>query len=137
DGAAGVDQLAVDLAGQRGLGQARADGSRHVLHRDGVVEGLLAAVGERDFDHGVLFIPAVLPDGKDQPAIHGGLSKKPNTKKGARRPRIRVANAWSQREQWVVSMSHTRPAVACGPPLADRMNTAKLAGARRRVNANR
>ncbi|EIL93647.1 hypothetical protein UU5_12598 [Rhodanobacter sp. 115] len=41
----GVHQLAVDLAGQGGLGQAGADGSGHVLHGNGVIKRPLAAVG--------------------------------------------------------------------------------------------
>ena len=41
----GVDQLAVDLAGQRRLGQTGANRSGHVLHGNGVIERLLAAIG--------------------------------------------------------------------------------------------
>ena len=47
----GVDELAVDLAGERGLGEARADRGGDVLHRGRVLELFLAAVGERDVDH--------------------------------------------------------------------------------------
>ncbi len=45
DGEAGIDELAVDLAGERGLGEAGADRSGDVLHGDGMVERALAAVG--------------------------------------------------------------------------------------------
>mgnify|MGYP006144874851 CR=1 FL=1 len=44
--------LAVHLAGQGGLGQARADGGGDVGHADGVLERPLAAVGKGDRDHG-------------------------------------------------------------------------------------
>ncbi len=47
-----VDELAVDLAGERGLREAGADRRGDVLHRDSVIELALAAVGERDVDHG-------------------------------------------------------------------------------------
>ena len=53
DDEAGVHQLAVHLAAQGGLGQARADGQGDVGDADGVLEGAAAAVGERDVDHGV------------------------------------------------------------------------------------
>ena len=52
-----VDQLAVDLAGQRGLGQTGADRRGDVLHGDGIFELALAAVGKSDVDHGEIFHP--------------------------------------------------------------------------------
>jgi hypothetical protein len=52
DAVAGVDQLAVDLAGQRGLGQAGADRGGDLADRHGIVEFTAAAVGERNGDHG-------------------------------------------------------------------------------------
>jgi hypothetical protein len=51
DQVAGVAQPAVDLAGQRGLGQARADVGRDVHHRYGLVVLSLAAVRQRDRRH--------------------------------------------------------------------------------------
>jgi hypothetical protein len=39
DAEAGVDELAVDLARERGLGQARADGSGDVGDGDGMIDG--------------------------------------------------------------------------------------------------
>lgn len=52
DEVAGVDQLAVDLAGDGGLGQAGADrlGDLHDGH--GSIEFAAAAVGKRNGDHG-------------------------------------------------------------------------------------
>ena len=44
DNMAGVDQLAVDLAAQGGLGQAGADIAGHLHHADGLVKFSLAAV---------------------------------------------------------------------------------------------
>jgi hypothetical protein len=57
DAVAQVDNAAVHLAGERGLGQARADAGGHLAHREGA--GVLAAgaVGERDLDHGVSLGP--------------------------------------------------------------------------------
>ena len=43
-----VDELAVDPAGERGLGQARADTRRDFGHGHGRIEVLLAAVGQRN-----------------------------------------------------------------------------------------
>jgi hypothetical protein len=51
DAKAGIDQLAVDLAGQGRLGQSGANRGGHVGHGNGVLERTLAAVGERDLDH--------------------------------------------------------------------------------------
>ena len=47
----GIDQLAVDLAGQCGLGQTGADGGSNVMHGHCVVEGALTTVGERNDGH--------------------------------------------------------------------------------------
>jgi hypothetical protein len=47
-----IDQLAVDLAGQRGLGQTGADGGGDTRDVDRAGEFTAAAVGERDVDHG-------------------------------------------------------------------------------------
>ena len=52
DGVAGVDQAAVDLAGEGRLGQARADGLGHLGHGDRVIEGTLTAVGKSNDGHG-------------------------------------------------------------------------------------
>src|SRR3546814_1511256 len=52
DDVAGVDQMAVDLAGHGGLGKARADRLGDVHDGDGFVELAAAAVWERDVDHG-------------------------------------------------------------------------------------
>ena len=52
DAVTGIDELAIDLAGDGRLGQARADRSGHVLHADRIFELTDAAVGERDVDHG-------------------------------------------------------------------------------------
>ena len=41
DDVGGIDQLAVDAAGERGLAQARANAARHLVHRDRVVEAAL------------------------------------------------------------------------------------------------
>ena len=49
----GIHQLAVDLAGQGGLGQARADGGGHFGNGYGMLERTLAAVGKSDVDHGI------------------------------------------------------------------------------------
>ena len=51
DAEAGVDQLAVHLAGERGVGQARADRGGDFGDGHRLVERALAAVGERDIDH--------------------------------------------------------------------------------------
>jgi len=51
DAEAGVDELAVDLARERGLGQAGADGGGDVGDGDGMVELAARAVGEGDGDH--------------------------------------------------------------------------------------
>ncbi|MND64873.1 hypothetical protein D3C80_562220 [compost metagenome] len=48
----GVHQLAVDLAGQGCLGQARADGLGHLEHGYRVVERTLTAVGKSNDGHG-------------------------------------------------------------------------------------
>ena len=48
-----VDHLAVDLAGEGGLGQAGADGGGHLGHRDRAGELALGTVGKRDLDHGL------------------------------------------------------------------------------------
>ena len=47
-----VDDLAVDLAGQRGLGEAGADGRGDVADGDGAVELTDGAVGKLDGNHG-------------------------------------------------------------------------------------
>ena len=47
----GVDQLAVDAAGERSLAQARADAGGHFVDGDRVVEFFLAAVRQRDYGH--------------------------------------------------------------------------------------
>ncbi len=54
DAEAGVDQLTIDLAGQRGLGQAGADRSGDIANSDGMVEFAAAAVGKGNRDHGFL-----------------------------------------------------------------------------------
>src|SRR3546814_3259309 len=51
DDVAGIDQVAVDLAGHGGLGKARADRLGDVHDGDGFVELAAAAVWERDVDH--------------------------------------------------------------------------------------
>jgi len=51
DDVARIDQAAVDLAGQRHLGQAGADGTGHVGHRNRAGELALRVVGKRDLDH--------------------------------------------------------------------------------------
>jgi hypothetical protein len=50
DAVARVDNLAVDLAGQRRLGQAGADGGGHLGHRGGLRKLASRAVGQRDVD---------------------------------------------------------------------------------------
>ena len=52
DAVAGVDEAAVDLTGDGGLGQAGADRGGNVHDGHGMVEFAAAAVGERDCDHG-------------------------------------------------------------------------------------
>ena len=52
DAVAGVDEAAVDLTGDGGLGQAGADRGGDVHDGHGMVEFAAAAVGERDCDHG-------------------------------------------------------------------------------------
>ena len=49
----GVDQLAADLAREGGLGEPGPDAGGDLRHRDGLVVGPLAAVGQRDHRHGV------------------------------------------------------------------------------------
>ena len=49
----GVDQLVVDTARERRLGQSRADARGHFGHGDGGIEFFLAAVGQRDDWHGI------------------------------------------------------------------------------------
>ena len=51
DGVAGIDDLAVDLAGQRGLGQAGADRGGHFGHGDRAGIFAFGTVGKRDLDH--------------------------------------------------------------------------------------
>ena len=51
DQVAGVDQAAVDLAGDGGLGQAGTDGLGDLQDGDGGIELALAAVGKGDGDH--------------------------------------------------------------------------------------
>ena len=53
DAIARVDQSAVDLAGNRGLGQAGADRGRDVGDTDRAFELADAAIGESDVDHGI------------------------------------------------------------------------------------
>ena len=55
----GVDQAAVHLAGQRRLGEPRADAGRDLGHRDGVVERFLTAVGKCNYGHRTLVVSAV------------------------------------------------------------------------------
>jgi hypothetical protein len=50
DAVAGVDEPAVDLAGERGLRQAGADRCGDLAHGHDVVEIADAAVGKRDGD---------------------------------------------------------------------------------------
>ena len=47
----GPDQLAIDLRGQRGLGQPRADFRGNVDGADGVREFQDLSVGQNDFEH--------------------------------------------------------------------------------------
>src|SRR5690606_731090 len=56
-----VDQLAVDAAGQRGLAQPRADAAGDLVDRDRLVEIALAAVRQRDGQHGGSIIARKLP----------------------------------------------------------------------------
>jgi len=70
DTEAGVDELAVDLARQRGLGQAGADRGGDLGDADGVVEFAAAAVGEGDIDHGsICFGRSAL--GRDHAVLSG------------------------------------------------------------------
>src|SRR5262249_58349917 len=74
----GIDQLAVDLAGERGLGQAGADGSSDVLNRHSLFVLALTAVGQSNRDHecacsfwrsaamGGRFLIGFLPSGRRQ-----------------------------------------------------------------------
>jgi hypothetical protein len=52
DAVAGVDHLAVDLAGQRGLGQTGANRRSDLGHRDRAGKFAFRAVGKRDVNHG-------------------------------------------------------------------------------------
>jgi len=47
-----IDQLAVDLAGHSGLGQASADGSGYFGYGYGVIERTLTAIGKSNNGHG-------------------------------------------------------------------------------------
>ncbi|MNS71851.1 hypothetical protein D3C72_1052420 [compost metagenome] len=47
-----IDQLAVDLAGNGGLGQASADGSGYFGYGYGVIERTLTAIGKSNNGHG-------------------------------------------------------------------------------------
>ena len=51
DAKRGVDELAVDLAAERGLGEACADGRGDLADRDGLVVLTDRAVGKRDVGH--------------------------------------------------------------------------------------
>jgi hypothetical protein len=53
DAVAGVDHLAVDLAGQRRLGQPGTNGCGDLRHRDRAGKIALGTVGERDVNHGM------------------------------------------------------------------------------------
>ena len=52
DAVAGIDQLAVDLAAQRGARQPGADARSHLGHTDRLRKGFDGTVGESDIRHG-------------------------------------------------------------------------------------
>ena len=47
----GVDELAIHAPGERGLAQAGANVARDLIHRYGVVEAALAAIGQGNNGH--------------------------------------------------------------------------------------
>ena len=51
DEKAGIDQLAIDFAAQRCLGQAGADRGGHISHRQRMGKLALRTVGKRNLDH--------------------------------------------------------------------------------------
>ena len=51
DDMGGVDEPTVDATGERGLGQTRADGGGDIMNADGLLEGALGAIGERNQRH--------------------------------------------------------------------------------------
>ena len=59
DDGRGIDQAAVDVAGQRRLGESRTDARGNVRHGHGVIEVLLRAVGQGYYGHGRM-LPEVL-----------------------------------------------------------------------------
>src|SRR5271163_191256 len=54
----GVDQGAVDLAGQRRLGEAGANAGRNLRYGNGVIEVPSAAIGKCDYGHGTILTNA-------------------------------------------------------------------------------
>jgi hypothetical protein len=56
-----VDHAAVDLAGERRLGQAGADALRHFGHRDGPGYFATGTVGQRDCDHLAPLVDSAAP----------------------------------------------------------------------------
>src|ERR1019366_1555098 len=51
DDARRIDQHAVDLTGERRLGETRTDTGRDLRHGDGGIEALLASVGKSNYRH--------------------------------------------------------------------------------------
>ena len=83
DQVAGIDQLAVDLAGHGGLSQTGANELRHLGHTDRALEGPLTTVGKSNDGHG-----ASSPSGDPYERPHGlGCASK-------RRPPGLPASQW-------------------------------------------
>ncbi|KAG0732421.1 hypothetical protein G6F23_014335 [Rhizopus arrhizus] len=89
DDIAGIDQHAIDRAGDGGLGQAGADRLGDVHDADGVFELAAAAVGKGDIDHRSGFV-------RGPP---GGLESVPGRWPGQQKSAARAPGTQGLREQ--------------------------------------
>ena len=67
----GIDQAAVDLAGERRFRKPRTDAGRDVGHRHGLIEDLLVTVGESNYGHMSITNTMRLESGKSPAPLRG------------------------------------------------------------------